>query len=1323
MRARLLATLILLSAVPTFASIRGTVMNRSGQPIAGAKVSAFALETGAARRARLVSSTPERVALASTTTNSGGAFILDSPKDPVVDVQVDASGFAPQVIRVVRDEDSAVVALFAAAQKQGTVTAGGKPVAGARVIWWNRATEAVSTTDSAGHYSVADPSWAVRVDVVHPDFALFDESITPPQKPNVNLTLDAGAPLAGHVVNGTAGVGKAAVFVDGFPMATTADDGSFVIAHAPRKWQLVQAQAGVLAASLPHAKTAPTLKLASPATISGTVLDAKTHQPVPSAELAFLEPMGRRLQLTAASVITDAKGNFSTPIAPGNYQIVGVHPAYAMTGMRVAIGPGQHVSKAIAAAPLAQLSGNVVDDGKRPVAAANISIAPPRRRGGFGAMMMRGRAGAGVNAMSGPDGRFVLRTPMMGEVELTATRKGLPDASSSAFHIAAGEKKSGLTITVPRGIALSGRVISHDGKPISGVAVTTTEDAGGGRPGAIMRRVIINLAATMQSDPVTTGSDGTFSIRVRPGSYDVHFSHEGYASKLVKVDEVSASTKPLQVTLDPGVEISGRVTRGGNGVEGIDIAAFDLDAQSATATGPDGSFVLPDLAPGSYMVNLSKPDDFIQQRRTINAPAQNVSIDLPAGGNITGRVVDKSSHEPVTAFQAGISNSRSGGGRMIMMPPALKNFTADDGSFTLENVPSGPTQLVVSAAGYTTAHVPNLVVEEGKTLSDIEVDLDTGVRLVGHVTGPDGAPVSGVAVRPAGAGAIRMPGMFGDSVATTDANGDYVLDSLESGDNKTFSFMLTGLLPADRTVNLSGRETRLDVQLSGGLTVTGQVVSDAGVPVPDADVRATSAAAGATPKASQTDAGGMFTFDAMAPGHYTFSAFKQGFTNGQLADFDITGGAPPRVVLESGGTLFGHVSGVADADLSKVTVTARSSSGSSEATVDAAGNYRMDGAPTGTLRVSAMLMRSFDDVRSTNVQSVDLAAGGSAQLDLQFATDTTITGHISRNGVPASNSTINFSPRGGSIQTRAAGPTDDNGNYSVGGLSDGDYTVTVVDMQSLNAYTTTYSVHGSGNFDIDIKSSALRGHVVDRGDSSPISGATVQVRRTDTHSAMSNIVTTSDDNGAFLIDGVTGGSYTVSANKDGYGNVVKGVSFTDSAPQDLTLDLARNDGITLRVVDGRDGTTLNPNLAVYDSQNRPVYSTPRFGFGGGSDSERIPVAAGQYRAVIAANGYAPKTVTLMSPSSQTVSLTPGGSLVLHSKSATARRAVLVDAGGTPYTRPYATAPSFIIPIGDTRLPNVAPGQYTLQIFAPDGSVATTLTVVVVEGHETALDVG
>jgi hypothetical protein len=438
-----------------------------------------------------------------------------------------------------------------------------------------------------------------------------------------------------------------------------------------------------------------------------------------------------------------------------------------------------------------------------------------------------------------------------------------------------------------------------------------------------------------------------------------------------------------------------------------------------------------------------------------------------------------------------------------------------------------------------------------------------------------------------------------------------------------------------------------------------------------------------------------------------------------LRDFDVSAGGSPSIVMKSGGTLTGHVSGVSDADLSKVTVSARSSSGSADAVVDSAGNYRIDGAPTGTLRVSASLMRGFGDIRTTDMKSVDLAAGGAAQLDLVFASDTVIQGHVTRNGVPAAISTIQFGPRTAGVQTRSSATTDDGGNYSVTGLSDGDYNVVVVDMQRLNPYSTTYSVHGSASFDIDIKTATLHGHVIDRGDSTPISGARVQLRQSSAQNAFLSQGATSDDSGGFMIDGVAAGTYTISAEKDGYGNVVKDISVSDSAPPDVMLDLVRNDGVTLNVVDGRDGRALNAIVSVFDAQNRSVYESGRFGASG---SQPMPLAAGQYRAIVAANGYAPKTVSFMSPSTQTVALTPGGTLVIRSRSAVVQRAILLDAGGSPYLRPYVSDPSLALVPGETRLQNIAAGRYTLQILGPNGAVAATQTVVVVEGQEVAVDV-
>ena len=274
---------------------------------------------------------------------------------------------------------------------------------------------------------------------------------------------------------------------------------------------------------------------------------------------------------------------------------------------------------------------------------------------------------------------------------------------------------------------------------------------------------------------------------------------------------------------------------------------------------------------------VNKQEDFVQQSKTVNAPAKDITIDLPAGGRIVGHVVDKTSHQPLTSFTAGVSMSRSGGGMMMSMPPMMRSFTTDDGSFALDNVPAGTMQVVANAAGYTTGRVPSVVVEEGKTTSDIEVALDTGVKLTGRVTGPDGAPLSGVVVRPDnGNNMFRM--FMGETSTTTDTNGEYTLDSLEPGE-KTFSFNRSGYLALTKTTQLNSKETRLDVQLSSGIRISGVVTTEAGAPVPDASVRAMSAANGGFGRSTRSDSSGGFLFEGVAPGHYSFTASKEGFAD------------------------------------------------------------------------------------------------------------------------------------------------------------------------------------------------------------------------------------------------------------------------------------------------------------------------------------------------------------------------------------------------------------------------------------------------------------
>ena len=169
-------------------------------------------------------------------------------------------------------------------------------------------------------------------------------------------------------------------------------------------------------------------------------------------------------------------------------------------------------------------SGTVVDEDKRAVGGAAVNVAAPSQ--GFGGFP--GADGGRAPVVTGPDGRFAIYTPREGDVIVDATKKGLPTAKSSTFRVAAGERKSGITLTIPRGIVLTGRVIDANGKPLSGVSVVANSAEGNGPGGAGMRRMIVNLArlGSAEDETVQTGSDGVFTMRVKEGMYDVVFKRE-----------------------------------------------------------------------------------------------------------------------------------------------------------------------------------------------------------------------------------------------------------------------------------------------------------------------------------------------------------------------------------------------------------------------------------------------------------------------------------------------------------------------------------------------------------------------------------------------------------------------------------------------------------------------------------------------------------------------------------------------------------------------------------------------------------------------------
>src|SRR5258708_26086737 len=158
---------------------------------------------------------------------------------------------------------------------------------------------------------------------------------------------------------------------------------------------------------------------------------------------------------------------------------------------------------------------------------------------------------------------------------------------------------------------------------------------------------------------------------------------------------------------------------------------------------------------------------------------------------------------------------------------ARSQIHSDDGTFSVPVIP-GRTELRVTAAGFVKAACGGLTVEEGKPLPGIEVRMDRGGRVVGRVTS-GGEPVAQAYVM---AFADRYTGA--QPGATTDANGEYVIDGVDAG-QRPVEARKSGLLPKNKQgITKAGEEVRADLELDKGREVRGRVLHRSGRPIESA---------------------------------------------------------------------------------------------------------------------------------------------------------------------------------------------------------------------------------------------------------------------------------------------------------------------------------------------------------------------------------------------------------------------------------------------------------------------------------------------------------
>ncbi|HEV8432718.1 MAG TPA: carboxypeptidase-like regulatory domain-containing protein [Thermoanaerobaculia bacterium] len=1217
-------TLTLLLVSPLLhAAVTGSIVDPNGNPVAGATVRAYTVEGRPDLMRRIVSGKVDREPLATVKTSDAGDFRFDKLGQPTVDLVAELPG-RETVTRFTADGEDVTLMMRESKPRRVKLTANGKPVANAIVVYGR---QLFTKSAEDGTFELPTLSKVPRLTIYHPDFAPFDTTV---KQTDTEVKLDAGVKLTGKIVGSD---GKTAanldVFTGGWPLAKSGDDGSFTIAHAPSHWSELRAETKTDVAIATRATgSSYTLHLRRGATVTGVVRDAKTRMPVAGMMVAFF----------GSGAVTDASGAFTfSPVLPGRYPFNGSHPLYEVAGngpIPTIVVPATGSRESIAATRLPLISGTVVDEERKPVAGAVIG-----RFAGFSQM-------PSVSTVSRRNGVFSFHggtTSFNRQFEVS--KDGYAD---TAFSVNPGEGKTGFTVTLPRGVALAMHVIDGSRNPVSGATVHVSPSRQGFGP--------TEREVRCSGGDCLTANDGSLTLRVAPAKYDIMVAGAGIVMKRVAAQDVDARSAPLTITVDRGVDVSGRVTYSdGKPVTSPVGVTMEANGIAVSESSDDsGTFTLHGVPRGkvSLRAEIFQAARLRGTPKEITAPATDVVLTIPRGGTITGHVVDSSSGSPIADFD--ISTSRSGG-----MPVSFSANVvhADDGSFTIRDVMPGRVEVVASADGYVRGSATGIDVAEGQSVDNVEVRLDRAARLKGKVTSTDGTPLSGVMVSVNEQG-MRRPGRAGDQ-GTTDGDGLYELTSVPPGD-RNITFSKQGFVAATKSVTTAaGKESQLDAALDQGRELTGRVINDSGQPVNVAEVRIE----GQPIRPTQTDSDGSFTIAGIRDGKFSVIAHREGYVDAR-EEVDPAAQSNVTLTLTRGATIVGRVTGLSAEELGNTFVSFYGGTGGYGNTrPDAAGNFTLTGVRDGRINVQAAVGTSGGGRSARKV--VEVINGTAPEVDLAFTTGFTVHGRVNGHGRVMSDFRVMFSPADASNPPGASGPLDTDGSYSVSGLGSGEYRVSIFGPAVGLVHSEKYSVSGDSALDIDLHASAIRGRVTDR-DGKPLPDVRIiasAIKGSDTTPSLTPPLrpALTDSDGRYLIDFVPDGSFHLIAQKEQYQSASHDVTVAGGAP-DTDFQLDSGTASTVRVVDAA-GAPLFANVSVVD-QNGHGLATVQTNTDTGVAQLWVP--PGHYQLYAGAQGYARAQSAIDVPGPEVrVTLTHGGTIIAVVKDPTKVQVVLAPAGMAP----------------------------------------------------------
>ncbi len=526
-----------------------------------------------------------------------------------------------------------------------------------------------------------------------------DEAVETAQEPAKAAAKREGFTFKGRVLDAEsrAGVAGASVTLRGagqsFEMEADArGDFSFYTVVEAQRWEIEAGASGYFPDPRPLsvvAKAGEISEVKVQVFRQGRVLGRVMHQgkPVEGAGLRLIR-LGQDGQPEALEEKTGAGGGFELTVMPGRMRVEAVAPGLAPGQSRElnVVGGKPLVGVVIDLTERGALVVEVLDPEGEPVKGAHVNPT---------GLPFWNRKGS----VTDEKGLVRLESVPVGELGVRVWAPSYSEAKSGPVVVEA-ESEATLRVVLEPLQGISGRVVSATGHAVRGAQV-------------LMRPVGVAKSATT----VRSSGDGLFGFsQIDAGRYEISATHPRHGPSQVVV--VGTEEKGLvELVMVAGGSISGTVlSPEGDPVQRFTVVVDAFEPESGSGVegarlGPqhyipsrnnnaEGSFSVPDLAPGTYTLLADAPGYAFGRveglRLGVGRSLEGVVLRLTRGAVFSGQVLDAQTRQPIEGARV---MQRDMDRRLRNLEPMVE-VTDADGEFLMEGLSPGRRSLTVAAKGY-----------------------------------------------------------------------------------------------------------------------------------------------------------------------------------------------------------------------------------------------------------------------------------------------------------------------------------------------------------------------------------------------------------------------------------------------------------------------------------------------------------------------------------------------------------------------------------------------------------------------------------------------